>query len=76
MALLTGRTYDHVFLLETLSSFEDRSQSGRMSKLEDSLAIAKGIAEVYREHGHDPIAVPECSVDERVAFVLGRLGQD
>jgi len=73
LELLTARTYDRVFLLETLSVFEDRSDSGRMSKRADSLAIARTIDQVYREYGHEPIAVPECSVDDRVALVLEHL---
>jgi len=73
LELLTGRAYDHVFLLETLEVFEDRPDSGRMSKREDSIAIARGIEDVYREYGYEPIGVPECSVEERVAFVQGHL---
>lgn len=73
LELLESGTYAAVFLLATLSVFTDRSATGRTSDRRDSLAIAARIEEVYREHGHEPIHVPEMPIEERADFVLSHL---
>jgi len=66
--------YHRVLVLETLSDFETRAASGRTSDLETSRALCDLIEEVYREHGFDPIRVPELDVEARVDFCLAALG--
>lgn len=66
--------YDRVFVLDTLSSFTERPDTGRTSDRAASLAIRDVIEAVYREHGFDPLRVPELPPEERVQFVLRELG--
>ena len=65
--------YDAVFFLDTLTDFVQREGTGRMSGRTDSLAIGERILEVYRERGYDVVRVPELSVADRMAWVLGRV---
>ena len=65
--------YGLVFLLETLSLFEDRSSTGRTSRREDSLAIARAIDEVYQENGYQPVFIPEIPVPDRIELILQAL---
>ncbi|HRY48695.1 MAG TPA: ATP-binding protein [Candidatus Paceibacterota bacterium] len=65
--------YDRVFLLQTLSGFNPRSESGRPDTLEYSYAIATAVRRAYLEHGHEVIEVPEMPVDQRAAHILERL---
>lgn len=66
--------YDHVFVLDTLSHVHVRTASGRTSDRATSLALRERIVEVYAEYGYEPVPVPEMSVEERVRFVLERIG--
>lgn len=66
--------YDHVFVLDTLSHVHVRSASGRTSDRATSLALRERIVEVYTEYGYEPVPVPETPVEERVHFVLERIG--
>lgn len=66
--------YDAVLLLETLSDFDRRAGSGRLSSREDSLRTRDLLEQTYRRFGCDPIPVPEMPVAERARFVLDRLG--
>ncbi len=68
--------YEHVVLLETLRSFADRRESGRMSRHEDSLAIAACIASAYTECGHVVHTAPEMAVEERVRLILEIVGAE
>ena len=65
--------YDRVLILDTLTDFVLRADSGRTSDREASLAIRDVLEEVYRAHGMDPIRVPELPPDERVSFVQAAL---
>jgi predicted ATPase len=62
-------SYSRVFLLATLASFGDRAASGRMSKREDSLAIAQEIETVYRERGYELLHLAEMAVEDRVRAI-------
>lgn len=70
----SGR-YDRVLVLQTLAGFEPRADSGRTSGREDSVALGRVIAAVYREAGHAVADVPELlDVEARLSFVLDLLG--
>jgi len=65
--------YTRVLLLDTLSRFERRSQSGRTSNRERSLAIKDALRDVYTEHGLKPIELPEMSLEARLEATLAAL---
>ena len=65
--------YAAVLVLETLADFEPRAHTGRLDGHEESLALAAQLTAVYREHGYDPIALPEAPVEERLAHVRALL---
>lgn len=73
-ALVEAARYDAVFLLATLTRFDERADSGRISTRTDSLELADALRDAYAERGHTVIDVPEATVDERVALVLDQLG--
>ena len=66
--------YDRALLLDTLPRVADRSATGRTSDRATSLALRGRIAEVYREHGLDPLPVRVAPVEERAELALGVLG--
>lgn len=65
--------YTHVILLDTLSRYERRTQSGRTSNRERSLLIRDALRDVYTEHGLAPIEIPELPLEGRIAAVLAAL---
>lgn len=70
LATAVGHTrYDRVFVLDTLRPFRGRPETGRMDGLRDSLRVRDLIREVYREHHHEPVGVPELPVADRVAQI-------
>jgi predicted ATPase len=65
--------YTQVFLLHTLSLFQERRVTGRPDTLDYSLAIASAIRKAYQEYGFSVIEVPEMPVAQRVSFILKRI---
>jgi predicted ATPase len=65
--------YTSVILLDTLSRFERRSQSGRTSNRERSLAIRDALRDVYTERGLRPIELPEMPLEARIEATLASL---
>lgn len=70
---LKGASYQRVFLLDTLTSVEPRTDTGRIDDHE-SLRIRDRIYEVYVEFGHDPVQVPSGPLEARLAQLLEILG--
>jgi predicted ATPase len=69
--------YAGVFLLDTLSRFDARGDTGRLDDSESSTRIRDLLQDVYREHGYKPVRVPEMPVGRRADFVVDRvLGLD
>ena len=66
---LRGRRYDAVFVLETLSAFETRAETGRIDDHSESLQIRDLVEQVYREYQHAPLALPEMSLAQRLSEV-------
>jgi len=66
--------YAHVFLLETLTAFDPRLETGRIHTRDDSYRVAEMLREVYRPRAGGLTDVPQRSIAERVEFVLGILG--
>jgi predicted ATPase len=73
-SLIERQRYLRVFLLDTLSSFEDRSATGRTSDRERSLRIGDLLDDAYRSYGYSPFQVPELSIEDRARIVLSELG--
>ena len=61
--------YDRVFVLDTLSGFEARADSGRIDDRADSLRVRDLLQQVYRDHAHEPVFVPELPLEERLARI-------
>jgi len=70
--MLAGR-YSAVFVLDTLSRFDRRAESGRTSDRETSLRVRDLLMSAYEELGYSPMLVPELPPNERLAFVLQKL---
>jgi predicted ATPase len=65
--------YDRVFVLDTLTSFVTRTDTGRTSDRDRSLRIRDALMDAYSERGLRPVFVPELPIEERVRFVLDHL---
>ena len=65
--------YDQVFLLDLVTPFDDRNESGRIETEEDCRAIQKHLKDVYTELGLEPILVPLMPVEDRLHFILERI---
>jgi len=68
--LVRSGRYDQVFVLDTLEDFDARLDTGRTDDREDSLRVGALIRSVYREHGYQPVRVPELAVEARAARIL------
>ncbi len=66
--------YDYVFLLDTLTEFTHRPDTGRIGDADQSRRVRDHMLEVYRRYGYDPIVLPETSISERVQCVLETAG--
>lgn len=69
---LAGR-YASVFVLDTLSSFSTRAETGRTSDRDLSLRVRDLVIAAYREFGYKLILVPELPLEQRVALILNQL---
>ena len=59
--------YDLVLVLDTLSAFEPRPETGRIDDVADSHALRDALTRAYRELGHAPVFIPAGTLDERIA---------
>lgn len=69
-ALATDARYAHVFVLETLSTFDARTASGRIHSHADSVAIADLLTATYEDRADCVTRIPEMPVDQRVRRIL------
>ncbi len=65
--------YEQVFILDTLTTFSQRPETGRTSNRTASLRIRGLLEEVYRQYGYEPVHIPERVVQERVGMLLQHL---
>lgn len=72
LARLTQR-YDRVFLMDTLSGFSHRLETGRTLNRGFSIKWRDACSEVYKEYGMDTIPVNEMPVTERMRFIKEHL---
>lgn len=62
--------YSTVFICETLlSRADERAEKGRFFTTEDSLKLGEYAENLYREHGYEPVRLPDIPIFERVARV-------
>lgn len=73
--LVEEQRYLCVFLLDTLSRFPNRPETGRTSDRERSVRIREHLDGAYRSLGYTPIRVPELPVPDRARMVLSELGE-
>ncbi len=69
---LRRRRYRRVFFLEPLEAYEQSRV--RMESRDVATQISARVRERYHDYGYEPVMVPAGPVEERVAFVLSRLG--
>ena len=62
-----------VFLLDTLTPFEDRPETGRLSGEAMSRSIREKLDEVYRELDCIPISIKKMSITRRVDTILSHV---
>lgn len=67
-------SYDVAFVLDTLSDYHLRAETGRTSSYEASVEVGKKLAEIYSEEGVRTYRVSEDSVINRVEFIIKTLG--
>jgi len=65
--------YDHVFYLELIQPFNERTNTGRLQTLDDCLKIGSEQLKVYAEYGLSPISVPQLPLPERLAFIYSKI---
>lgn len=61
--------YNIVFILETISPFENRAESGRTSNEEDSRRQSKILYEIYEEYNYKPIWIPMMPLNDRIELM-------
>ncbi len=66
--------YDHVLLLETVTPFAPRSETGRLGGFERSLALQALLRQVYEELGYTPEPLPLLPVAARMGRIRALLG--
>lgn len=64
-----GHPYAIVFICDTLSRADQRTDEGRFFTAEDSLAIRRHAERLYREYGYDPVVLPDIPIEKRVAMI-------
>ncbi|MBT8494355.1 MAG: ATP-binding protein [Deltaproteobacteria bacterium] len=74
LAVAEGKRYDQVFVLDTLDDFVFRSDEGRTSNQETSVALGAALEQTYQGHGYSPIRVAAHPVAARVDLVLSTIG--
>jgi predicted ATPase len=67
------RRYDHVLLLDTVTPFAARPETGRIGGLERSRALRDLLRSVYEELGYAPEPLALLPVGERIAHVRALL---
>lgn len=66
-------SYTKVFVLDTLSDFNARANSGRCFDRDDSIRLNKLVSDLYTELGCDVIRVKEMPLQERYEFIKAHL---
>ena len=61
--------YDKVFVLDTLSNFDNRSETGRTCDKKTSIKGGNYIKKVYKKYGVEVICVKEMSIRKRIKFI-------
>ncbi|MCP4400474.1 MAG: ATP-binding protein [bacterium] len=74
LRLIEETAYAQVFLLDTLSDFSQRADTGRTSDRQASIRLCALLEQVYQHYGYTPIHVPECPLQQRIDRVLRYLG--
>lgn len=75
LGLISAQCYSRVFLLDTLTRFDRRELTGRISDRERSLRIRQLLEMAYCKQGYAPVLVPELPIKERAHLVLEELGE-
>ena len=70
-----SQQYHRVFLLDTLSHFPERPDTGRTSDRSRSLRLFDLLDAAYRTQGYTPFRVPELPIVDRARLVLTELGE-
>ena len=66
--------YTDIFIFETLTSFDNRQNSGRIENtIDDSLAIKNSILFTYQFFGYKPFIVFEKSIEERLEDIKNKI---
>jgi predicted ATPase len=73
LAAADSKCYDRVFVLDTLIDFMTRSDEGRTSTQDTSIALGSALEATYRRYGYQPVRVPVGPVSERVDAVLDQI---
>lgn len=68
--------YNHVFVLELVTPYSNRHDTGRTESEEDSRILHNLFIETYKEHGYNPILVPLMSYQERARFIYDHLSRE
>jgi len=72
-AMLKTCKYDHVFVLDLITPFNERKDTGRTESEADARKIQQYLIETYKDHGYDPILVPVMPYEKRADFILDKL---
>lgn len=73
LELIEGNQYSKAFVLDTLSNFEQRADTGRTSSYEKSARTRDLLIGVYQEKGIEVKLVQEMSVTDRVSLILANM---
>lgn len=65
--------YHAIFVLETLSNFDPRADTGRTSTAETSRQTYDLLLQAYKTYGYAVTHVPDWPVEKRIEFILSTL---
>ncbi len=60
------RNYDLIIILDTLTKFDERKNTGRVSNYNDSLKLRDLIEKTYNNFGYETFLIEEKSISERM----------
>ena len=73
LELLRQSVYDKIFILDLITPFDMRKESGRVMQEADALKVSHHIQKAYEQFEYETIRVPQLPVNERVEFILDKM---
>jgi predicted ATPase len=73
MEILEKTIYHQIFLLDVITPFDERHETGRKLNHDAAIQVSRKIKEAYEEFGYDIISVPQLNLKDRVKFIIDKI---